>query len=268
MGEKTGISWTNKTWNPWKGCKMVSPGCKNCYMFRDMRRYGMDPEDITRTKPGTFNAPIKWNREAQANRKPEFVFTASWSDWFIVDADDWRDEAWKIVKDTPWLIYQVLTKRADRILDHLPADWGEGYPNVGIGVSVESSPYLSRVDLLRQVPAKVRFISAEPLIGSLAGIDLTGIHWLISGGESEPDDSKRREMDLEWARELRDACAAQNCTYFHKQGSGPKPGMYPALDGRLHQDYPEWWITYRPEHEIPDGGTTEETDSATPSSVA
>lgn len=246
MGVETKISWCNHTYNPWKGCKMVSPGCKNCYMFRDMRKYGMDPEAISRTKPGTFNAPIKWNREAAANDKPEFVFTCSWSDFFIVDSDPWREEVWQIIKATPWLIYQVLTKRADRILDHLPADWGEGYPNVGLGVSVESSPYLGRIDALRKVPAKIRFISAEPLLGSLSGIDLTDIHWLIGGGESEPSAEKRRDMDLDWARELRDTCVAQGCAFFYKQGSGYKPGMDPELDGRLHEDYPQYWLDYKP----------------------
>lgn len=245
MGERTGISWTQHTWNPFIGCKMVSPGCKNCYMFRDMRRYGMNPEEVTRTKPGTFNSPVKWNREAKENGKPEFVFTCSWSDWFIVDADPWRDEAWAIIKKTPWLIYQVLTKRADRILDHLPADWRDGYPNVGLGVSVESVPYLGRIDLLRKVPAKVRFVSAEPLIGSLKEIDLTDIHWLIGGGESEPDDAKRRNMDLAWPRELRDACHTQGCAFFYKQSSGVRPGMNPELDGRLHEDYPQYWLDYQ-----------------------
>jgi protein gp37 len=243
MGAETKISWTEKTYNPWKGCKMISPGCANCYMFRDMRRYGQDPEVVARTKPGTFNAPLKWNREAEAAGKRELVFTCSWSDFFIVDADPWRDEVWTIIKRTPWLIYQVLTKRPERIADHLPADWGEGYDNVGLGVSVETASYFKRIDILRKIPAKVRFISAEPLLGPLTGIDLTGIHWLISGGES---DANFRPMDPAWALELRDLCEVAGVAFFHKQGSAVKPGQHEMLDGKLYHNWPACWVGSEP----------------------
>ncbi len=140
MGEITGIGWTDATWNPWYGCSKVSPGCAHCYMFRDMKRYGSDPEVVTRSKT-KFDEPRKW-------KTPRRVFTCSWSDWFHEGADAWRAEAWAIVRDTPHLTYQILTKRPERIADHLPPDWGEGYPNVWLGTSVENQRFAFRADIL------------------------------------------------------------------------------------------------------------------------
>src|SRR3990172_778380 len=127
MGKITGISWTDATYNPWYGCLKVSPGCKQCYMYRDMERYGKDPKVVTRAKPATFNSPLKWT-------EPQRVFTCSWSDYFIEQADEWRDEAWDIIRRTPHLTYQILTKRPENIFDRLPADWGNGWPNVFLSV--------------------------------------------------------------------------------------------------------------------------------------
>jgi protein gp37 len=216
MGETTTISWTGRTWNPWRGCDKVSPGCAHCYMFTEQRRYGRDPSEVVRTSPATFNAPLsrKW-------AEPALVFTCSWSDWFHEDADEWRGEAWDIVRRTPHLTYQILTKRPERIAEHLPADWGDGYPNVWLGVTIENRRFVGRADVLRSVPAVVRFISAEPLLGPLVGtltgigypgrdhlwlddylgdgLDLTEIDWIIIGGESGPG---CRRFDEEWARDL------------------------------------------------------------------
>jgi protein gp37 len=159
MGEKSAIEWTQNTWNPWQGCRKVSPGCKFCYMYRDKIRYGQDPTIVVRSSPATFNAPLKW-------KEPALVFTCSWSDWFVEEADSWRDEAWDIIRRTPHLTYQVLTKRPERIANHLPADWGDGYPNVWLGTSVESQKYgMERIPLLQKIPAAVRFLSCEPLLG-------------------------------------------------------------------------------------------------------
>ncbi|MFL5313065.1 MAG: DUF5131 family protein [Myxococcales bacterium] len=168
MGDQTGISWTESTWNPWMGCTRVSPGCDGCYMFREQRQYGNDPELVRRSKT-KFDAPLKWE-------EPKLVFTCSWSDWFHVNADDWRDEAWDIIRRSPQHTFQILTKRPGRIHHCLPADWGDGYPNVWLGVSVESAAFVSRVDVLRGIPAALRFISAEPLLGSLfpSGLPLAG----------------------------------------------------------------------------------------------
>jgi len=226
MSDTTRIAWTDATWNPWMGCTKVSPGCDNCYMFREQRQYGHDPEIVRRSKT-KFNDPFRW-------KEPRRVFTCSWSDWFHKDADQWRDEAWAIIKATPQHTYQILTKRPGRISRHLPADWGEGYPNVWLGVSVESQKERFRAEQLAEIPARVRFISAEPLIGPLnfdyhdvVVLDadertptmLTHIHWLIVGGESGPD-GVRREMDLKWAEELQAECGFAGVAFFFKQRSG------------------------------------------------
>ena len=154
------ISWTGSTWNPWHGCKKVSAGCKFCYMYRDKERYGQNPTTVLRGKT-TFNKQLEWE-------DPKLIFTCSWSDWFIKEADDWRPEAWDIMYQTPYHFYQVLTKRPQRIQSHLPSNWGEGYSNVWLGVSAEDQPnYDTRVQILMQSPARIRFLSLEPLIGPI-----------------------------------------------------------------------------------------------------
>jgi protein gp37 len=229
MGEETGISWTEATWNPWMGCTKISPGCDACYMFRDMARYGRDPQTVARSKT-KFDAPLKMDGS-------RLIFTCSWSDWFHPDADRWRDEAWDVVRRTPQHTYQILTKRPGLISTRLPWDWGDGWPNVWLGVSIESLDFAWRADKLREVPAALRFISAEPLLGSLfndrgpsltsgvapsdcgtdgreegstlerarrAPLDLTGFDWVIAGGESGSR-ADARPMHPQWAREIRDA---------------------------------------------------------------
>jgi protein gp37 len=219
MGDTTGIQWTEKTWNPWHGCTKVSAGCDHCYMFRDKARYGQDPEVVTRSK-GTFRAPLSW-------RDPALVFTCSWSDWFHKAADAWRDEAWDIIRRTPHLTYQILTKRPGRIARHLPDDWGEGYPNVWLGVSVENQDAAFRASQLATIPARVRFVSAEPLLGPVWLSNhvyregyvnaLPFIHWVIVGGESGPD---CRPMEIRWARDLIAQCRAHGVAVFVKQLGG------------------------------------------------
>src|SRR4051812_22014760 len=125
MSEITGIQWTEHTWNPWRGCTKIHDRCKLCYMFTEQARYGKDPSVVTRTQ--TWGEPLKWQRKAEAAGISQLVFTCSWSDWFHADADLWRDEAWRVVRQCPNLIFQILTKRPDRIADHLPKDWGDGY---------------------------------------------------------------------------------------------------------------------------------------------
>lgn len=243
MGEKTGISWTQHSQNFWKGCAKVSPGCRNCYMFREMTRFGLNPEEITRTK--TWKNPKKWNKAAAEEKKPKLVFTCSWSDFFIEQADPWREEAWGIIKETPWLQWQILTKRINRVNNNLPKDWGAGYPNVWIGTSIESATYNWRADVLKEVPARIRFVSAEPLLASLtvsekhSPLNLDGIHWLIAGGESGPD---CRSMETDWVRQLRDLCNTCNTAFYYKQESGLLPATNPPLlDGRTWEEYPEIW---------------------------
>lgn len=231
MGEKTQIQWTDKTWNCWQGCLKISPGCKACYMYRDKTRYGQDPKDVHRSAPATFNAPLKWNVPAK-------VFTCSWSDFFIEHADPWRDEAWDIIRRTPHLTYQILTKRPENIADRLPGDWGDGYSNVWLGVSVESSRYRDRISILDYIPAKVRFVSYEP---ALEFVDFSAflrngaLNWLISGGESG---YTPRPADLDWFRKVRDDCQRFNVAYFHKQHGGSRK-VDGAWGGRL-LDGVEW----------------------------
>lgn len=238
MGQKTIIAWTQRTWNPWRGCTKISPGCKNCYMFTAQNRYGRDPSVVVRTE--TWDQPARWQRNAGKEGRRELVFTCSWSDWFHQDADAWRGQAWRVVRDCPNLTFQILTKRPDRVIDHLPADWKQGYSNVWLGVSVENADYLWRMDFLRQIPAAVRFISAEPLLGPLSSINLDGIDWLIVGGESGPG---FRSMQAAWARELRDKALWAGVAFFYKQGAAARTEMHTSLDGRQWRQMPAVWET-------------------------
>ena len=254
MGETTGIAWTDATWNPWHGCTHVSAGCDNCYMFAQKRSYGQDPEKVVRSKT-KFQEPLKW-------AEPRMVFTCSWSDFFHVDADPWRAEAWDIIRRTPQHTYQVLTKRHGRIRRCLPADWGDGYPNVWLGVSAENQEwYDRRVSVLLDVPAVVRFVSAEPLLGPIdanltraprdedyRGWDLSGpietvitrtgqlLRWIIIGGESGPN---RRPCKVEWITSIVDQCHDANVACFVKQDSA----LRPDTQGRIPDSY---WVRQFP----------------------
>lgn len=213
MGKNSGIGYTNDTWNPWQGCIKVSPGCKHCYMYRDKKRYGQDPQTVVRSKPATFNAPL-------TKLKGPLVFTCSWSDFFIEEADDWIDDAWDIIRKTPHLTYQILTKRPENIKNRLPDDWGDGWPNVWLGVTVETSDYLWRIIAIEDIPAALKFVSYEP---ALEYVDFTAfspaVDWIISGGESGPNS---RLADLEWFREVRNTCRKWDIPIFHKQHGGSR----------------------------------------------
>ncbi len=220
MGDKTAISWTQHTWNPWRGCERISPGCARYYMFAQQERVGLDPNIVARTK--TWGDPDRWQRECAKNGKQEMVFTCSWSDFFIEDADAWRPEAWAVIKRTPNLIYQILTKRPELIADRLPPDWHEGYPNVWLGVSVENKRFLTRMDTLRKIPVVVRFISAEPLLQDLMPEledHVEGFSWTIVGGESGNGSKDFRPMPHEWARNIRDLCQRRGIAFFFKQSA-------------------------------------------------
>ena len=244
MGKNSNISWTDHTWNPWQGCKKVSAGCKNCYMFRDKARYGQDPEIVIRSKPATFNKPMTW-------KDPAMVFVCSWSDFFIEEADAWRDDAWEIIRNSPQLIFQILTKRPERIIEHLPFGWGDGYPNVWMGVTAENQEMADlRIPILLNLPAAVHFVSCEPLLGKIIfprivgrtatwdslsgwGVITRGIcgqmipnmrgprlDWVIVGGESGPG---CRDMNPEWAELIRYQCDYEfddGTPFFMKQMSG------------------------------------------------
>lgn len=233
MSDVSSIEWTDSTWNPWHGCHKISPGCKHCYMFRDKVRYGQNPNVVVRSKT-TFDAPLKW-------KDPRKVFTCSWSDWFIEEADQWRDEAYDIIRRTPHQ-YQVLTKRIERAtVERLPS---EVLPNMWLGVSVESAKYKDRIDMLRDTPAAIRFLSIEPLLEDIGQLDLRGIDWVIVGGESGPE---ARPMQPHWARMVRDQCLAFAVPFLFKQW-GETNGMLVnvgkkaagrILDGRTWDQFPE-----------------------------
>jgi protein gp37 len=222
MGETTVIAWTEKTWNPWQGCHKVSPGCLNCYMYAEKKRYGQDPATVVRSKPPTFNAPRKWT-------EPALVFTCSWSDFFIEEADAWRAEAWDVIRATPHLTYQILTKRPERIASCLPAGWGKGWPNVWLGTTVEDQAAADqRMPILAATPAAVRFVSCEPLLGPVnlrvvraddSNTGMPQLGWVIVGGESGPH---ARPMAIRWAADLLAQCRAAGVAAFMKQ-TGPRP---------------------------------------------
>jgi protein gp37 len=235
MGENSKIEWTDATWNPWQGCTKVSPACDHCYMFRDLGRYGKDPTVVFRSKPLTFDLPIRKRRGGEWVIEPgKKVFTCSWSDWFHKDADAWRPEAWEIIRRRPDLTFQIVTKRVERIAEHLPADWGKGWPNVWLIVTVENQEFAeTRIPKLIEIPAAVRGLSIEPMLGPIsfrwakwqpfsqvpggATNELDGLRkldWVICGGESGLG---ARPMNPDWARSLRDQCVAAGVPFHFKQ---------------------------------------------------
>jgi protein gp37 len=189
-------------------------------MFREKRQYGQDPERVVRSKT-KFYDPLKWP-------DPAFVFTCSWSDFFIAEADQWRDEAWDIIRRTPHLTYQILTKRPARIRTHLPSDWP--FTNVWLGVSIESRQYLYRADVLPEIPATVRFLSLEPLLEDLGPLNLSGIGWVIIGGESGP---KHRPFEIPWLESIVQQCREAHVPVFVKQDSGARAGQRGRIPDEL-----------------------------------
>ena len=166
--------------------------------MRDKKRYKQNPTLVKRSTPGTFNQALRW-------KEPKRIFTCSWSDFFIKEADAWRADAWDVIRRTPHHTWLILTKRIDRVMECLPPDWGEkGYANVWIGVSVEDQKHYSRVAKLAKVPAALRFVSFEPLLGAINIPDVSfyrkHIRWSILGGESGNDQGKwlYRPSELHW----------------------------------------------------------------------
>lgn len=244
MGDTTGVNWTGATWNPIQGCRKVSVGCKYCYMFRDKERYGQDPTKVHRSSKATFDKPLKWQREAERGDRVGhdcLVFTCSWSDWFIEEADGaWRDDMWAITKACSLLTFQILTKRPERMRQMLTSPrWAamKPLPNVWLGVSVEDQMTADeRIPLLLDTPAAIRWISAEPLLGPLdldrieavcstwrKGLTIgTYLDWVVVGGESGPG---ARPFHLNWAHDLIDQCRAAGVPVFVKQ-----VGARPVID--------------------------------------
>ena len=287
MGKTSTIEWTDSTYNPWTGCSKVSPGCQNCYAERITVRWGGNFGKLRVASEKKFYEPMTWGplREPTWPGFPaRRIFTCSMSDFFHRDADIWRDQAWEVIRRTPQHVYQILTKRPERVMDHLPITcwrcghapkptkggwrvdgycdclkapllWGTAapWPNVWLGTSVELQMYLSeRVGILASIPADMRFLSVEPLLGKIDfrrgdgyvaddPYQLHGIHWVIVGGESGP---KARPMKADWVRLIRDQCADANVPFFFKQwGGNRKCDCHDAwgcceLDGQVHNAVP------------------------------
>jgi protein gp37 len=255
------ISWCDNSWNGWMGCDKVAPECAHCYIDRMIRKMkhpftGIARQpwgEIFRTSAGNWKNPERWEKKAAKRGKSIRVFTCSESDFFHHGADSWRDEAWKVIKNTPHLCYLILTKRPGRIVSHLPADWGEGYPNVWLGVTAACAESMIQIDKLRAVKAVRRFVSAEPLLEDISGvINLTGIDWLIAGGESGPgpeyvwisgtnflkEPIGRRTMQLEWAENLKAACEKASTVFFFKQITDARSGRGADALGKVYHDFP------------------------------
>ena len=199
--DNSGIGWTDHTWNPWWGCNKVSAECKHCYISGIMSRAGKEPFDgPLRTE--TWNDPPRWNRTAGYSGRRLRIFTCSMSDFFHEGADAWREEAWKVIETCRNLDWLILTKRPENIASRLPQGWGLGWPHVWLGTTCGIESSLHRVDELLSVRAKVRFVSAEPLLGPVkfGSRRMRRLDWLITGCESANKDV-RTAMNLDWVRE-------------------------------------------------------------------
>lgn len=243
MSESTIIAWTDHTFNPWMGCQKVSEGCRNCYAETLTKsRMGLDlwgpPLTTMRqvTKAPWQNV-LAWNRQAARSGERKRVFCASLCDVFEdhPTANATRPRLWDLIRACDSLDWQLLTKRPERIQQEFPRDWGDGWNHVWLGVSVEDMRVASRVDYLRTIPAAVRFISYEPALGPLDDLDITGIDWIIYGGESGP---KHRPENKDWARAMHAKCAANGTAFFHKQSAGIRTEMGIELDGKIVRQYP------------------------------
>jgi protein gp37 len=246
MALDSAIEWTDATWNPVTGCTKISPGCKHCYAERLTERFGRQAFTDVTLHPERLALPLRW-------RGTRRIFVNSMSDLFHERVPfEFIDRVFDIMAQAPQHVFQVLTKRPERLLEWRRAGgWPSEIPaHVWLGVSVESGAYLSRVDRLREVEVAIRFISAEPLLGPLPGLGLEGIAWVITGGESggpperalveitERGCRPKREA-VTWVREIRNLCRATGVAFFHKQWGGrtAKSGGR-RLDGREWSQYP------------------------------
>lgn len=237
MSDKSAIEWTDATWNPVTGCTQVSPGCDHCYAltfaerFRGVPGHHYEQGFDLRLWPERLDLPLRW-------RRPRRIFVNSMSDLFHRDVpDEFVESIFKTMAQADWHVFQVLTKRPDRMMRLLQrASWWRPMPHIWLGTSIELDRFQWRVDKLRQTPADVRFLSAEPLLGPLESLDLDGIHWVITGGESGRG---HRPVDPQWVRDIRDQCLLAGVAFFHKQWGGPTPKAGGRLlDGRTWDEFP------------------------------
>jgi protein gp37 len=251
MSVHSNIEWTDATWNPVRGCVKISPGCKHCYAetfaerFRGVKGHPYEQGFDLRLVPEKLLEPFSW-------RSPKLVFVNSMSDLFQAGVPDAYVRAvCEVMAIAKWHTYQVLTKRADRLQELLShrLNFAGQEENIWWGVSVEDRKYgLPRIDELRGTPAKVRFLSIEPLIEDLGEFDLSGISWVIVGGESGPG---ARPMRKEWVVSIREQCRVQRVPFFFKQWGGVrkvKNGR--LLDGRTYDEYPARLATPVPDRAV------------------
>jgi protein gp37 len=234
MSRYSHIEWTFRTWNPITGCDAVSPGCEHCYAERMAKRLQAMGVDKYRRgfkvtcHPDVLEAPLGW-------KKRQVIFVNSMSDMFHERIPiEFVQQIFEVMKRADWHVFQILTKRSKRLARlHEKLDWP---PNVWMGVTVENAHYRFRINDLRKVPAAVRFISFEPLLGPVGPLDLTDIHWAIVGGESGPG---ARPMRKEWALDILHQCREQDTHFFFKQWGGVnKKRAGRRLNGRYYEDMP------------------------------
>ena len=237
MADKTAIEWTDATWNPVTGCTKISRGCDNCYAERFAERFRGVPShpyeqgfDL-RLWPDRLTTPLNWSR-------PRRVFVNSMSDLFHkAIPDSFISNVFDVMESANWHVFQVLTKRSARLRDFINCRFPNVAPNhLWFGVSIEDRKALPRIEHLRQAKAALRFLSIEPLLEDLGAVDLTGIHWVIVGGESGP---RSRPIELSWVQSVRDQCVLSKVPFFFKQWGGlrPKSGGN-ELDGQQWLQYP------------------------------
>lgn len=247
MAERTNIAWTDSTFNPWWGCSKVAPGCDHCYAELLDRRTGGDywgPDKSPRVMSNeNWRKPRIWNRDhadfaVLHDGRRRRVFAGSMCDVFDKNAPEGqRERLWQLIRETPNIDWQMLTKRAPNIARYLPDDWGQGYENVWLGVTVENKSHgIPRIDALRKIPAKIRFLSIEPLLEDLGEFDLTGIHWVIVGGEA---DLNARPMEVYWVLKIMAQCRAQNVPFFFKQWGGRSDKGGCLLNGVEIKEFPK-----------------------------
>lgn len=235
MSSFSKIEWTDSTWNPVTGCTKISAGCANCYAFRMAKR--LKAMCNPRYKNGfkvtlhedLVEVPFTW-------KKPRLIFVNSMSDLFHEEVtDDFIFKVFNTMNKTPHHTYQILTKRSRRLIEIAPKlSWT---PNIWQGVSVENETVIHRISDLKQISSCVRFVSFEPLIGPLDSVDITGIHWVIVGGESGPG---ARPIKTQWVRDVRDMCLEQKVPFFFKQWGGVQKHLTGrSLDGRTWDQYPK-----------------------------
>ena len=239
MGDATSIEWTDATWNPVRGCTKISPGCAHCYAatlaerFRGVPGHAYEQGFDLRLVPDKLDQPFRW-------AGPRRVFVNSMSDLFHEGVpDDYIERVCQVMATATWHTFQVLTKRADRMADLLGstlAGYGD-LRHVWWGVSVENIRHgLPRLESLRRSPARVRWLSVEPLLEDLGVLDLAGINWVVVGGESG---AGARAMDPAWVRSIRDQCEGARVPFFFKQWGGANKKLAGrVLDGRTHDDMP------------------------------